>query len=121
MPLKVGKTVIDNDLLSDPLESLHKSEESVRANAIPNGKFLDDEAIFEIQDSTGEFLPNKKTSKSYLNIDGFANLLKIMKDTVNNVVCSMKSGDASALPLDGDTFFSACDYCENKAFCRRRK
>ncbi|MBQ7352436.1 MAG: PD-(D/E)XK nuclease family protein [Clostridia bacterium] len=121
LPLKVGKAVIDSDLLSDPLDASNKCLEEVKNNAFPNGRFLKDENLHNLQDRDGLYLPSFKSSKSYISKEEFDNLLDKMKTVVNNVVCSMKSGDASAIPLEDDAFFSTCDFCENKAFCRRRK
>ena len=121
MPLKVGKTIVEADLLEDVNESMKSSINAVKKNAIPNGRFLKDDAICKIQDKSGEYFPAKKNSSSYLDNDEFFALFDQMKDILNDVVCSMKNGDASAIPLKDDAFFSSCDYCSNKAFCRRRK
>ena len=122
MPLKVGKTVVERDLPLNADEVRKISNDEIRKNAMPNGVFLDDENILKIQDKSGEFFPKKTgSSKKYFTLEGFEGLYNDMEGTIKDIVCSMKNGDASAIPLKDDAFFSTCDFCENKAFCRRRK
>ncbi len=126
MPLNLGKASIDSDFVFDPEKSEELEEMAINEKIKPSGRFLDDEEIICAQDKSEEksFLPSrngKGRTSSYLSSEGFDELYEGITSLIGDISAAIISGEASAVPLDEGNNKSACDYCENKPFCRRRE
>ncbi|MBQ7906586.1 MAG: PD-(D/E)XK nuclease family protein [Clostridia bacterium] len=126
MPLNIDKLKADKETSID--DSSYEAE-LLKSNALPSGRFLDDEAIVFLQDKNGDgtYLPRfvaegrKAKSSSYISEKEFDEMYDALCEKVASVVTSMKNGDVAALPREDSIFKCTCDFCEFQPVCRRRK
>ena len=123
LPLNIGKAGMGADR-DFTLDDAAEAEGEAIANAIKrSGLFVDDGELRIAQDKEqrGEFLPEySKNKRSYLPFEGFDDLYKQMESVLDGIGRELLSGDAAAAPLERRSAPSPCDYCANRAVCRRR-
>ena len=92
------------------------------------GILLNDAEILKAMDKDlgGKYIPVRTTStgisksseKSLLTLDEFDELMEVVNDRIKDIGKELNDGDMSAIPLK-TTRHDACEYCANKAVCRR--
>lgn len=86
------------------------------------GLLLNDEEILAAinKDDNAKYIMNAKSPKKADSVlatkEQFAELEALVNKTISDIVSEMRSGNASAKPMDGDN--SPCEYCKMKQFCR---
>lgn len=123
LPLNIGKARVSHEIDLESELSLEYESKAVDDAISRNGRLLDDDEIILAQEKGEEkrFLPKKSArSKSYVSLDELEGIYEGMKNTITEIASSMLSGDFSAVPMESGTQ-SVCDYCESRAFCRRRE
>ena len=86
-----------------------------------NGLMSDDPEVLKAleSESSGEFIPSKRSRSSFISNDDFCELFKFVEEKIRNSGRLIKSGDISAAPTDGTGGAkTACEYCEFYAICR---
>ena len=123
-PLQLDKTKLDNEADLDCDESVSAEKDAVSGGIKRVGLYLDDVEIIRAQDSElkGRFLPKRdgRSKGSFMSLEGFEETYKSLEATLDAIGTSMLSGKAmaNAREINGR---SLCDYCNNRAVCRRRK
>lgn len=88
-----------------------------------NGLMSDDPEVLQAleEESAGEFIPSKRSRNSFISSDDFDELFKFIEGKIRNSGKLIKSGDISAVPIDGSNGAkTACEYCEFYAICKAR-
>jgi len=123
-PLNIGKASMGADKDFSLPEAADAEGEAIAKAIKRSGLFVDDEDLRIAQDKgqRGEFLPEySKNKRSYLSAEDFDNLYTQMANALDGIGRELLSGDAAAAPLERKSAPSPCDYCANRAVCRRRK
>ncbi len=108
-------------------EALALEKRAVEDGIKRTGIFLDDIEILTAQDKElkGDYIPEypsrSKTEEVFVSLKRFEELFEEMKSTIEGIGKEILSGNASAIPLERKNKTSPCEYCANKAVCRRRK
>ena len=108
---KINKTdeKYEVDLSSE--EAIENEINATKGKITRSGMELDTQAIKSLDNSF-----NLKDG-SMSPFEDFGEVFELVKAHIKRIGLDMLSGDASALPLEGET---PCDYCKNGAVCRRR-
>ena len=123
-PLQLDKTRLDKETDLDSDEAIATEKDAISSGIKRVGIYLDDVEIIRAQDSElkGRFLPKRdgRTKGSYMSYEGFEETYRSLEATLDDIGTSMLSGEAmaNAKEINGR---SLCDYCNNRAVCRRRK
>ena len=121
VPLNIGKSTSTFDITKDVRTTLENEKKNIEMASAFKGRFLNDEDIISAQDVSigGSLLPTSR-SKSYISLEGFDEIYKKMTESIIAISNELYSGSALALPqeISGK---DACEYCEQRAFCRRRQ
>ncbi|MBE6663981.1 MAG: hypothetical protein E7602_05705 [Ruminococcaceae bacterium] len=121
VPLNIGKSTSTFDITKDVRTTLENEKKTIEMASAFKGRFLNDEDIISAQDVSigGSLLPTSR-SKSYISLEGFDEIYKKMTESIIAISNELYSGSALALPqeISGK---DACEYCEQRAFCRRRQ
>lgn len=108
-------------------EAISLEKGAVEGGIKRTGVFLDNIEILTAQDKDlkGEYIPaypsKLKTEEVFVSSERFEELYKEMKETIEGIGKEMLSGNAKAIPLERKYKTSPCEYCANRAVCRRRK
>ena len=119
LQLKVGKVIASDDqgLASPDIDKVESDK--ILELARPSGRFLADSAIKNAQDDTSDKRFLSSEEKEFISLDDFSSLYGELQEIVKSIATTMVNGDASAIPKS-DGMKSSCDFCEMRAFCRRR-
>ena len=121
VPLNIGKSTSEFDITNDASTTIENEKRTIEKASAFKGRFLNDETIISAQDSSigNNLLPSSR-SKSYISLEGFDEIYKKMTESIIAISNELYSGNALAEPeqISGK---DACEYCEQRAFCRRRQ
>lgn len=120
VPLNIGKSTSEFDISNDRGVTIENEKKTIENASAFKGRFLKDDEIIAAQDKAvgNSLLPSLRT-KSYITLEGFDEIYNKMTDSIIAISNELYSGNANAEPeeIDGK---DACEYCEERAFCRRR-
>ena len=123
-PLQLDKTRLDKETDLDSQEADGIERSAVSEGIRRSGIYLDDVEILRAQDSElkGRFLPkhDARSKSSFASYEEFEKIYEELSLTLDEIGSAMISGDATAKPKMENNR-SICDYCTNRAVCRRRK
>lgn len=124
-PMNINSARANTEAGISSAEKAEEVQERAIANIVEkNGIFLDNESILRAQDKelNGEFIPKypSKSKDVFISLEKFDELYASMEKMIEDIGAEIFSGDASAIP-DKKAKHSPCDYCDNRAVCRRRQ
>lgn len=117
IPLRIKKTTTDNEsgIVSDATRKYENEE--IEKKVARNGLILDDDSVLYAQDKTqSDAFALSKGSR--VSLEGFEEIYEKIKAVISKIGCEMLSGAADATPMRSGMSLP-CDYCENRAVCRR--
>ncbi len=123
-PLNIGKAGMGADKDFSSAEASELEESAIASGIKRSGVFVDDMELLLAQDKElkGEFIPEyTKNKKSFLSYEEFEELFSEMERVLDKIGGELLCGDARAIPLERRSATSPCEYCANRAVCRRRE
>ena len=120
VPLNIGKSTSEFDISDDADLSRENEKKTIEKASAFKGRFLKDDNIIAAQDRAlgNALLPSLRT-RAYITLDGFDEIYSKMEESIVAISNELYSGKASADPEE-ISGMDACEYCEQRAFCRRR-
>ena len=108
---RINKTDEKQEIDLNSNEAIENEINATKGKITRSGMEVDNELL-----KSDESIYNLKNG-SMAPFEDFGEIFELVKANIQKIGLDMLGGDASAIPLEGET---PCDYCKNGAICRRR-